>query len=103
MTGGEEGPSAQRRVAAAAQRGLTAFDVPSWFRTLGVGAWLALGIAAVVGLVLFLMLVLWLALAAFFLASGRVGDRTMVLTPDRLTQRAAGVEQRDAVVEGRMW
>jgi predicted PurR-regulated permease PerM len=55
VTNVDEGTSAQRRVAAAAQRELTALDVPSWFRTLGMGAWLVLGIAAVAGLVLFLI------------------------------------------------
>jgi len=45
------------------------------------------------GLAFFLPLAAWLALAAYFIGSGRVGDRTIVLTPDSLTQRAAGVEQ----------
>jgi predicted PurR-regulated permease PerM len=43
------------RVAAAAQRELVAFQVPSWLRTIGVSAWLVVGIAAVVALALFLL------------------------------------------------
>jgi hypothetical protein len=45
------------------------------------------------GLAFFLPLAAWQALAAYFIGSGRVGDRTIVLAPDSLTQRAAGVEQ----------
>jgi hypothetical protein len=41
----------------------------------------------------FLVMGGWLALAAYFLGSGRMGYRTMVLTSERLTQRDAGVEQ----------
>jgi len=82
VTGGEEGPSAQRRVAAAAQRGITAFDVPSWFRTIGVGAWLALGIAAVVGLVLFLIALV--AEVAIPLAIAAILAAVMVPLVDRL-------------------
>ena len=45
------------------------------------------------GLVPFLIVVGWPALTAYFLGSGRMGYRTMVLTPQRLTQRDTGVEQ----------
>jgi len=54
---------------------------------------LGLTVGSGLGLVPFLLLVGWLALAAYFMGSGRVGYRTMVLTPERLTQRDAGVEQ----------
>jgi predicted PurR-regulated permease PerM len=47
-----EGESQARRVAAAAQREITAFEVPSWLRTIGVSAWLAIGIVALVAVVL---------------------------------------------------
>ena len=40
MTDAGEGASPQRSVAAAAQHGITGLETPSWFRTLGVGAWL---------------------------------------------------------------
>ncbi len=43
------------RVAAAAQRELVAFEVPSWLRTIGISAWLVVGIAAVVALALALL------------------------------------------------
>ncbi len=55
MTSGGEGASPQRRVAAAAQREITDFRTPAWFQTLGVGAWLLLGIAGVLALLLFLV------------------------------------------------
>jgi predicted PurR-regulated permease PerM len=44
--------SQTQRVAAAAQREIAAFEAPGWLRTLGVSSWFALGIAAVVALVL---------------------------------------------------
>jgi predicted PurR-regulated permease PerM len=50
-----EDASAPRGVAAAAQRGITGLQTPSWFRTLGIGAWLTLGIAGVLALSLFLI------------------------------------------------
>ena len=55
MTDAGEGASPQRSVAAAAQRGITGLETPSWFRTLGIGAWLALGIAGVLALLLLLI------------------------------------------------
>jgi len=50
-----EDASAPRGVAAAAQRGITELQTPSWFRTLGIGAWLTLGIAGVLALSLLLI------------------------------------------------
>jgi predicted PurR-regulated permease PerM len=47
-----DGESQARRVAAAAQREITAFEVPSWLRTIGVGSWLAIGIVVLAGIVL---------------------------------------------------
>jgi predicted PurR-regulated permease PerM len=67
---------------AAAQRGLTAFDIPSWFRTLGLGAWLALGIAAVVGLVL--VLIALVTEVAIPLAIAAILAAIMVPLVDRL-------------------
>lgn len=53
MTSEEQGVSAQEKVAAAA-RGITQFETTT-FRTLGIGAWLALGIAGVLALGLYLV------------------------------------------------
>src|SRR5436190_511287 len=39
------------RVAAAAQRELVAFQVPSWLRTIGVSSWLVLGVVGLVAVV----------------------------------------------------
>jgi predicted PurR-regulated permease PerM len=47
--------SQARRVAAAAQREISAFEVPSWLRTLGVGSWLTIGVVVLAGVVLFLL------------------------------------------------
>ena len=55
MTKADESASPQRSVAAAAQRGLSGFETQPWFQTLGVGAWLVLGIAGVLALVLLLI------------------------------------------------
>jgi predicted PurR-regulated permease PerM len=41
-----------QRVAAAAQREIVTFEVPAWLRTIGLSSWLALGIAAILALVL---------------------------------------------------
>jgi predicted PurR-regulated permease PerM len=50
-----DGESQARRVAAAAQREISAFGVPSWLRTLGVGSWLSVGIVVVAAIVLLLV------------------------------------------------
>lgn len=55
MTSSGEDVSRPRRVAEAAQREITGFQTPSWFRTVGVGAWLVLGIAGLLSLALFLV------------------------------------------------
>lgn len=73
MTNADEGDAAHRRAAEAAQRGIAGFGTPTWFRVLGVGAWLALGIAGVLALVLFLValvaeVVIPLAIAAVLAA-----------------------------------
>jgi predicted PurR-regulated permease PerM len=69
-------------VAAAAQRGLAAFDMPSSLRTFGLAAWLALGIAAVVGLGL--LLIALVAEVAIPLAIAAVLAAIMVPLVDRL-------------------
>jgi len=43
---GDDAESRARRVAAAAQREITTFEVPAWLRTVGVGSWLLVGIVA---------------------------------------------------------
>ena len=55
MSVGSSDESEARRVAAAAQREITTFQVPSWLRTVGTGSWLAVGIVVVVGVVLLLL------------------------------------------------
>ena len=50
----EQGGSGHRRVKAAAQRGLTTAQTTPWFRTVGVTAWLILGVAGVLALALLL-------------------------------------------------
>jgi len=55
VTRGDEGVSPPRRVAEAAQREIAGFQTPTWFRTVGVGAWLVLGIAGLLSLALFLV------------------------------------------------
>ena len=55
MASSAEDASSPRGVAAAAQRGITGLETPSWFRNLGIGAWLTLGIAGVLALALFLI------------------------------------------------
>ena len=55
MTGSGEGVSPPRRVAEAAQREIAGLQAPNWFRTVGVGAWLVLGIAGLLALALFLV------------------------------------------------
>jgi len=82
VTNADEGPSAHRRVAAAAQRGIAGFETPTWFRSLGVGAWLALGIAGVLALVLFLVALV--AEVAIPLAIAAVLAAVLVPLTDRL-------------------
>lgn len=82
MTGADEGASADGGVAATAQRGITGFETPSWFRTLGVGAWLALGIAGVLALVLFVVALV--AEVAIPLAIAAVLAAILVPLADRL-------------------
>ena len=55
MTSTGDGASRPRRVAEAAQREIAGLRTPGWFRTLGVGAWLILGVAAVLALLLFVV------------------------------------------------
>jgi predicted PurR-regulated permease PerM len=52
---GAEDVSPRRSVAEAAQHGLVGLRTPEWFRTLGIGAWLTLGIAGVLALALYLV------------------------------------------------
>lgn len=82
MTNADDGASAHGRVAAAAQRGITGFETQTWFRTLGVGAWLALGIAGVLALVLFLIALV--AEVAIPLAIAAVLAAILVPLVDRL-------------------
>ncbi len=84
MSSGGEGASAQRRVAAAAQREITGFQTPAWFRTVGVGAWLLLGIAGVLALLLFLVALV--AEVAIPLAIAAVLAAVLVPLADRLEQ-----------------
>src|SRR6187397_830348 len=49
---GDDAESQARRVAAAAQREITTFQVPSWLRTIGVGSWLTIGVVALAAVVL---------------------------------------------------
>lgn len=82
MTEQGKGGFRQRRVAAAAQREITAFQTPTWFRTVGVGAWLALGIAGVLALVL--LLIALVADVAIPLAIAAVLAALLVPLVDRL-------------------
>jgi predicted PurR-regulated permease PerM len=70
------------RLAAAAQRELVAFEVPSWLRTVGIGCWLVLGIVALV-LVIFGFLGL-VAEVAIPLAIAAVLAAILVPITDRL-------------------
>jgi len=84
VTSGSEGASPQRRVAAAAQREITGFQTPTWFRTVGIGAWLLLGIAGVLALLLFLVALV--AEVAIPLAIAAVLAAVLVPLADRLEQ-----------------
>jgi predicted PurR-regulated permease PerM len=76
--------SQAQRVAAAAQRGISEFDVPGWLRTLGVSSWYVIGIAAVVGLVLVLLALV--TEVAIPLAIAAVLAAILVPLTDRLQQ-----------------
>ena len=52
MSLGDDAESQARRVAAAAQREITTFQVPSWLRTIGVVSWLTIGVVALAAVVL---------------------------------------------------
>jgi predicted PurR-regulated permease PerM len=77
-----DGESQAQRVAAAAQREIVAFEVPSWLRTLGISSWLVLGIAAVIGLLLALLALV--AEVAIPLAIAAVLAAILVPLADRL-------------------
>jgi predicted PurR-regulated permease PerM len=49
---GDDAESRARRVAAAAQREISTFEVPAWLRTVGVSSWLLVGIVALAIVVL---------------------------------------------------
>ena len=80
MTSADEGGSTQEKVAAAA-RGITQFETTT-FRTLGIGAWLALGIAGVLALALYLIALV--ADVAIPLAIAAVLAAILVPLADRL-------------------
>ena len=82
VTDSGEGVSPQRSVAEAAQREIVGFETPAWFRTVGVGAWLALGIAGVLALALFLIALV--AGVAIPLAIAAVLATILVPLADRL-------------------
>jgi predicted PurR-regulated permease PerM len=77
-----DGESQAQRVAAAAQREIITFEVPDWLRTLGVSSWLALGIAAIVALVLSILALV--AEVAIPLAIAAVLAAILVPLTDRL-------------------
>ena len=53
--GPEDSVHAARRAATAATREIVQLRLPSWLRTLGTGAWLVVGIAVLIGIVLALL------------------------------------------------
>ena len=77
-----EDSSPQRSVAEAAQHGLAGLQTPQWFRSIGTGAWLTLGIACVLALGLFLIALV--AEVAIPLAIAAVLAAIMVPLVDRL-------------------
>jgi putative heme transporter len=82
MTSTDEGESPRRRVAAAARREIAGFQTPAWFRTLGTGAWMLLGIVGILALVLlFITLVAGVAIP---LAIAAVLAAILVPLVDRL-------------------
>ena len=82
MTGSDEGVSPPRRVAEAAQREIAGLQAPSWLRTAGVGAWLVLGVAGLLALVL--VLIALVAGVAIPLAIAVVLAAVLVPLTDRL-------------------
>lgn len=82
MTSEDERATTHAGVAARAQRGITGLQTPSWFRTLGIGAWLVLGIAGVLALALFLIALV--AEVAIPLAIAAVLAALLVPLVDRL-------------------
>ena len=82
VTSSDDGTSRPRRVAEAAQREIAGLQIPGWFRTVGVGAWLVLGVAGVLALVL--TLVALVAGVAIPLAISVVLASVLVPLTDRL-------------------
>ena len=81
MASDVEGASTHRSPSGA-QRGLAGVDVPAWFRNVGVGAWLLLGIAGV--LAVLLILIALVADVAIPLAIAAVLAAILVPLADRL-------------------
>lgn len=69
-------------VGGAARRGIVALEVPGWLRTLGVGAWLLLGLAGILALAL--LLVALITEVAIPLAIAAVLAAILVPLTDRL-------------------
>ena len=81
MASDVEGASTHRSPVGA-QRGLAGADIPAWFRNAGVGAWLLLGIAGVLSLLL--VLIALVADVAIPLAIAAVLAAILVPLADRL-------------------
>src|SRR5689334_4447167 len=82
MASESERESQARRVAAAAQREIVAFEVPGWLRTVGVGSWLTLGILALAAALL--LMIALVAEVAIPLAIAAVLAAVLVPLTDRL-------------------
>jgi predicted PurR-regulated permease PerM len=82
MSLGSDGESHVRRVAVAAQREISTFEVPSWLRTIGVSSWLAMGAIALAATVLLLLALV--AEVAIPLAIAAVLAAILVPLTDRL-------------------
>jgi len=82
VTGSGDGTSPPRRVAEAAQREIEGLRAPNWFRSVGVGAWMVLGVAGVLALVL--VLIALVAGVAIPLAIAVVLAAVLVPLTDRL-------------------
>lgn len=82
MANAEKGGSGPRRVAAAAQRQIAAGGTPAWMRTLGVSAWLTLGVLGLLAVTLFLIALV--AEVAIPLAIAAVLAALLVPLTDRL-------------------
>ena len=74
-----------RRVAAAAQREITTFQLPSWLGTIGVGSWLTVGILALAAVVLIVLALV--TEVSIPLAIAAVLAPILVPLPDRLESR----------------